>query len=300
VGAVRSGIVLALATLPMSGAVQATPTTLPAVNGRIAFFSGAGIALINAGGDGTRYVPGTAAGTENPVWSPDGTLLLAEIPGTGRDDRDVVRFSGTGQGRLRLTFSPAFDGDPAWAAGGSRIVFESTRSGDPELWTMLADSRRQEQLTSSPGFDGDPAVSPDGSQLAFTSARAGNRELYTMRLDGSELRRLTFTGGAVSNPDVEGVDENPSWSPDGRSIVFDSSRDGDFEIYVMRADGSGERRLTDHPALDARSVWSPDGKVIVFESDRAEKSRPCSDGGTGRDGARADGVDRLRRVEERL
>ena len=66
-------------------------------------------------------------------------------------------------------------------------------------------------------------------------------------------------------------DWKPSWSPDGRHIVFDSSRDGNYEIYVMDSDGSNPHRLTDHPAADWFPSWSPDGRHIAFVSERDGK-----------------------------
>jgi len=65
-----------------------------------------------------------------------------------------------------------------------------------------------------------------------------------------------------------GDDGDPSWSPDDRQIVFSSARDGNPEIYLMRADGSALRRLTDHAAADGSPVWSPDGSRVAFVSTR--------------------------------
>ena len=94
-----------------------------------------------------------------------------------------------------------------------------------------------------------------------------------MNADGSSPTRLTNTGGRVSDPSYQSVDENPAWSPDGRRIYFDSSRDGNLDVYVMNADGSGQTRLTESPALDAIPVPSPDGRSILFTSDRADRDR---------------------------
>jgi len=63
-------------------------------------------------------------------------------------------------------------------------------------------------------------------------------------------------------------DQAPDWSPDGRQIAFDTTRDGNFEIYVMNADGSNQRRLTNHFNVDARPSWSPNGRQVVFHSSR--------------------------------
>ena len=68
--------------------------------------------------------------------------------------------------------------------------------------------------------------------------------------------------------DNDARDSFPAWSPDGRRIAFDSDRDGNSEIYVMNADGSGVTRLTDNDAIDSFPTWSPDGRRIAFSSTR--------------------------------
>jgi len=79
-----------------------------------------------------------------------------------------------------------------------------------------------------------------------------------MNADGSEPKYLADTG----------YDSYPVFSPDSTQIVFTSARDGNGEIYVMNADGSGQTRLTNNPADACRPVWSPDGTRIAFSSDR--------------------------------
>jgi tricorn protease-like protein len=76
---------------------------------------------------------------------------------------------------------------------------------------------------------------------------------------GGEIRQLT---------DNATVDAVPSWSPDGKHLVFFSNRDGNNEIYRMRADGSGQTNLTNDPGADETATFSPDGKRIVFASNR--------------------------------
>jgi Tol biopolymer transport system component len=78
----------------------------------------------------------------------------------------------------------------------------------------------------------------------------------------------TGDAGAVAGGQNPVHDGSPAWSPDSSQIAFYSNRDGNAEIYVMNADGSAQRRLTDHPADDGYPAWSPDGEQIAFDSDR--------------------------------
>ena len=98
------------------------------------------------------------------------------------------------------------------------------------------------------------------AQIVFSSNREnGNFEIYVMNIHGKNPRRLTKN---------RHDDFSPSWSPDGKRIVFTSERDGNSEIYVMNADGSNPRRLTENGNFDQFPSWSPDGERIAFSSRR--------------------------------
>jgi dipeptidyl aminopeptidase/acylaminoacyl peptidase len=241
--------------------------SLPGANGRVVAAGTNGLAIVDPrfGGSGAIRMPRTGSDSD-PAWSPDGTAIAFTSSRSGT--KDIWVMDGDGGNRQELTFTIAVDSDPAWSPDGQRIAFESNRAGnDTEIWVMLRDGRSQARLTTAAGFDGDPSWSPDGVKIAFTSTRDGNREIYVMDADGGNPLRLT-TDLVVIQPETNGIDQNPAWSPDGTRIYFDSNRTGDFEIYSMRADGSDVRRLTDHPALDAIPVPSPDGRQILFTSDR--------------------------------
>jgi hypothetical protein len=141
-----------------------------------------------------------------------------------------------------LTRNPAGDTFPAWSPDGERILFNSDRDGNSEIYVMDADGSDPTNLTGNPASDFYADWSPDGTVIAFTSDRNGSGQIYVMRADGSEPTALT------DHPAGNGA---PAWSPDGTRIVFTSYRDGPGEIYTMNADGSDQTNLTNNPATDA-------------------------------------------------
>ena len=186
-----------------------------------------------------------------------------------------------GRNQQNLTNHRAWDGSPSWSPDGKRIAFLSRRDGHvmngiptAEIYVMDADGRNQRRLTNNPSHDGSPSWSPDGKRIAFDSDRDGrfNWEIYVIDADGGNLQRIT------NHPDDDGWpdDRYPSWSPDGKQIVFSAYREGHFEnkiavtfeIYVMDADGQNEQRLTENRNNELSPVWSPDGKRIAFMADR--------------------------------
>ena len=118
-----------------------------------------------------------------------------------------------------------------------------------------------------------PTLSPDGNRIAF-NMNAGPLvwcDLRQFRDRDQPVKITDRTGGGVTRLTDEGAaygDLWPRYSPDGRRIVFSSRRDDDFEIYVMNADGTDQRRLTDIPGIDTHPSFSSDGKRIVFTSNR--------------------------------
>jgi TolB protein len=126
-------------------------------------------------------------------------------------------------------------------------------------------------LSGSPGNRNDmPVWSPDGNSIAFFSDRDGNPDIYVMKPDGSQVEQLTRDAFASLYFTKSADDRNPSWSPDGSQIAFDSGRNNlkltyiDHDIYVMAADGSHVKRLTDDGADEGGPRWSPSGESIAY------------------------------------
>ena len=96
--------------------------------------------------------------------------------------------------------------------------------------------------------------------MAFASVAPLNTDIFIAAGDGSDARPL------LAHPDL---DYNASFSPDGRSLVFASTRNGSADIYRVGIDGAGLQRLTDHPAFDDQAVFSPNGRLLAFVSSRS-------------------------------
>jgi TolB protein len=138
------------------------------------------------------------------------------------------------------------------------VAFNSSRDGNPEIYTMDPNGGNPTRITDHPASDVDPAISPNGHDIVFTSNRTGNNDIFLVGSGGGTPVNLT---GHPAN------DGWARWSPNGHQIVFHSNRDGNFELYVMESDGSAPTRLTDYPGVDQYPDWSPDGKRIAFRRD---------------------------------
>lgn len=142
--------------------------------------------------------------------------------------------------RRNLTLSP----------DGQREVFVKRDAGGvAQIHVRTVGSERSQQLTAFGRDSYDPAWSPTGEWIAFVSNNAGNDEIYRMTIDGSVVERLTTN--------VWEWDKHPSWSPDGSQIVFFSNRDvGRPQLWIMKADGSGQRNLLSSDFEDVYPVWT--------------------------------------------
>jgi len=182
-------------------------------------------------------------------------------------------------GVLATGVSPAL---AAFPGENGRIAFVSQRDGGADIWTMNPGGSGLVNLTAdSAADDSNPNWSADGRKIVFVSDRETPRnptppgfespdyEVFVMNADGSRLQQITRN---------ELDDEDPAWSPDGERIVFQRDfnpirGEGDVDLLTMKADGRGERKLTNtRDVQEYAANWSPNGQTIAFASTRGGDS----------------------------
>jgi TolB protein len=162
-------------------------------------------------------------------------------------------------------FTNVIDSYPMFSPDGKKIVFESNRNGNFEIYTINTDGSDIKQLTHDTAFDGTPVWSPDGKWIVFASERDKDSEIYIMNTDGSSQKRITTE---------KGDDSHPKFTPDGKRIIFCSARTTAdltidwskqwIEIFTMNVDGTDIQQVSHFKAVSTFPALSPDGKKIVF------------------------------------
>ena len=210
------------------------------------------IFLINTDGSNERRLtnnPGLDAG---PAWAPDGKQIAFESDRSdGPGDIWIINID-TGA-FTNVTHNPAYrDAEPTWSPDGTQIAFQRQVNYQWEICVIAASGINDRCITNNPAHDQFPAWSPIESEsvpskIAFESNRDdGHLAIYVMNPDGSGQHRLTA------------VDQDnffAAWSPLGDSIVFESSRDNNMEIYKMKSDGSEQTNISNNPAKDGEPDW---------------------------------------------
>jgi TolB protein len=184
-------------------------------------------------GQGSRLYPVVGYSGE---WSPDGTTVAVSLEQQGNSDLFLL----SAEGRLiqRLTEHPDIDVSPAWSPDGQEIAFCSSRGGGPQIYVMNVNTGRVRRLTFRGDYNTSPSWSPKGDLIAYTS-RAGGFRIMTIDAEGGDPREVT-------------AGEDPSWSPDGRYLVF--SYRG--RLRVASKDGRSVKQLTGGGGDDTSPAWS--------------------------------------------
>jgi TolB protein len=229
-------------------------------------------------------------------FSSDGKWVTFQSSRDGRtcDQQYVMRTDGTGTRRVSNGNGKTTCG---WfLPGGDRLFFGSSHLHDSlcppkpdpskgyvwpldkfDIFTVNRDGSDMRRLTSYDAYTAEGVLSPDGRRIVFTSLKDGDLDIYTMNVDGSDVKRLTTTPG---------YDGGPWWSPDGTKIVYRAHHPKDslelrqyrellaqrfirpskVELFVMNADGSDNRQITQLGGANFGPSWTPDGQRIIFAS----------------------------------
>lgn len=198
----------------------------------------------------------------------NGRVLCArgEVPGNS----ELISYAADGSDPRRLGVGFY----PAWSRDGTQIWYSSRSLNGVEIWTMAADGSNPRQISTMGGVAITAALSPDGRSVAFTGLRPGadHSEIWVMDTDGTGLRQLTTTTGrGVSRTGATIYQSvHPSWSADGKKLVYASSQSGSIEVWAMNSDGTAPTQLTfavgDRYPDSNVPEFSRDGTRITFWS----------------------------------
>jgi Tol biopolymer transport system component len=179
--------------------------------------------------------------------------------------------------RRALTDNQGYDAEGSFSPDGRHIVFSSNRSGDMEIYIgrLNADQSgfdKVVQITDAPGYDGGPFFSPDGKKLVYRSDRQENHllQVFVRELEFDADGNITGGGSEAQVTNDRHVNWGPYWHPSGNWLIFATSRHGheNYEVYLIRADGSEASRVTHTPRFDGLPVFSADGELMMWTSQR--------------------------------
>ena len=185
---------------------------------------------------------------QDPDWSPDGKYIAYTLG----QDSGIAKIPAKGGRPIVLTDLSYPQSAPAWSPDGSKITFMGKPGKYWQVFVMNADGSGLRQITHDPIDHRFPRWMPDGKRIIYNTRKSEHviGQIFIMNADGTNVTQITMS--------TEGENGRPFPSPDGRYIVFNSNRlDNNWEIYIMRPDGSEVKRLTNTIGDDFEPCWSP-------------------------------------------
>ena len=249
--------------------------------------------IMDYDGFGPRRVTSVPKLSLMPDWSPDRRSVVYTT--YRHNKQEIVRLElAKGKSRI-LVPSETLNITPAFSPNGQLLTYASAKDGNSDIFMMDLNTNKKRRLTSHRSAELSPAWSPNGRELAFASDRTGRPQIYIMGADGSNLRRLTFSGNynaapawsprgdwiayvcrvprhgmklcrispdgtrrfQITNGPPSEIDDSPSWAPNGRHLVFSSTRNGRSHVYMIHYDGTGLEQLTKGGRHHSSPAWSP-------------------------------------------
>ncbi|WP_425442386.1 Tol-Pal system beta propeller repeat protein TolB [Rugamonas rubra] len=181
-----------------------------------------------------------------PSWSPDGSKLAVALSKDGHTQ--VYTVNADGSGLRRASNSNGIDTEPQWSADGQSIYFTSDRSGGPQIYRMNAGGGDAKRVTFGGSYNISPRISSDGKTLAFISRRDGGAfQLFVLDLASGQEQRLSDTTS----------DESPSFSPNGKYILYATESGRRKSLAVVSVDGRVKQRLTTQAGNIKEPTWGP-------------------------------------------
>jgi TolB protein len=192
-----------------------------------------------------RLVANFKGSNSAPAWSPDGKALALTLSRDGGSQ--LYLMDATGGEPKRLTQSNAIDTEPVFTADGKSIYFVSDRGGSPQIYRIAATGGAPERVTFNGTYNVSPALSPDGRWLAYVSRVSGAFKLHVMELASGTVTAITDTA----------ADENPSFSPNSKLIIYATVQQGRESLVTTTLDGKIKARLAGQNGDIREPDWGP-------------------------------------------
>lgn len=192
-----------------------------------------------------RLIANFRGSNSAPAWAPDGRSLAVTLSRDGNSQLYTIDANG-GEPR-RLMQSAGIDTEPVYSADGRSIYFVSDRGGAPQIYRVPAAGGGAERVTFSGSYNISPTLSPDGSAMAYVSRVNGAFKLHVMELASGTVRAITDTS----------ADENPSFAPNSRLIVYATQHQGRESLMTTTLDGRIKARLAGQGGDIREPDWGP-------------------------------------------